>query len=223
MLSCGAPVEKSTGNIYFQFVHLTHRLLCWPPKRATTTPGAATTSYRYKPVDIPVSDHGNHACLLLPIFTPKEPASTNAVGSLSNLHPTNYTELTTTLRHERFHRRALLESQAFAPTSTMLHLRDAFMTCKGLLYQKLSTGSHPNNAKRWFHVVVASYGSARPMDTVLVYFAAHYMACRARICRAALLLHVQAPNKAPSELLQCHTLQTLPQPDASPNFTNHNM
>ena len=43
-----------------------------------------------------------------------EPASRSPVGFSSNLHSTNYTELTT-LRHERFHRRALLESQAFAP------------------------------------------------------------------------------------------------------------
>ena len=44
-----------------------------------------------------------------------EPASTSVVGFSSNLHSsTNNTELTT-LRHERFHRRGLLESQAFAP------------------------------------------------------------------------------------------------------------
>ena len=42
-----------------------------------------------------------------------EPASTSPAGYLSNLLSTNYTELTT-LRYERFHRRALLESQTFA-------------------------------------------------------------------------------------------------------------
>ena len=47
-----------------------------------------------------------------------EPASTSVVGFSSNLHSTNYTELTTTplVRHERFFDRGgLLESQAFAP------------------------------------------------------------------------------------------------------------
>ena len=43
-----------------------------------------------------------------------ESASTSAARFSSNLLLTNCTELTT-LRHERFHRRALLESQAFAP------------------------------------------------------------------------------------------------------------
>ena len=80
-------IISSAAHLVF-YVCLTYRWLCWPPKRATTTAGAATTSYRCKPDDIPVSDHGNHACLLLPIVAPREPASTSAVGSSSNLHST---------------------------------------------------------------------------------------------------------------------------------------
>ena len=120
MLYYGALLEISTGQKCFLF-HPRHTLfvrtfdMFWPPKRAPTTAGAATTSYRCKPeVNRAVSDHGNHACIYL--FSRRKSLPVRVLyDPLSNLHSTNYTELTT-LRHERFlNRRALLESQAFAP------------------------------------------------------------------------------------------------------------
>ena len=83
-----------------------------------------------------------------------EPASTSVIC----IQRTTYIELTT-LRHERFRRRGLLESQAFAPIVDNARFAIRSHDMLRFVGEMLGMGSNPDNAKIWFHVI-ASSGSA---------------------------------------------------------------
>ena len=72
-----------------------------------------------------------------------EPASTSAVCT-GFFHQIALNELHGTLRHERFHRRALLESQAFAPNVDNARSVRRIHDTLRFVGEMLGMGSHPN-------------------------------------------------------------------------------